>query len=123
MTFPRSQYPRFRRWAFRLFALTAIVGLSDRAMADRPPKGSTAKPEAESDGPSEDGAGTKKKHSFADLPGIQWTHGPGVTRIGSMGEIRLSDGYIGTESTGAQKLLQLMQNPTNGSELAFVAPA
>jgi uncharacterized membrane-anchored protein len=51
---------------------------------------------------------------------VQWTHGPAKVTIGDHGEMQLPEGYSYTGSSGAQKMMELMQNPTSGSELGML---
>src|SRR5262245_30995231 len=54
------------------------------------------------------------------LKSIEWTRGPAKAGIGNHAEIQVPAGYAYTGSTGAQKLLELMHNPTDGSELGIL---
>jgi uncharacterized membrane-anchored protein len=51
---------------------------------------------------------------------IQWTKGPAKVGIGDHAEIQIPEGFAYTGASGAQKLLELWQNPTNGNELGMI---
>jgi uncharacterized membrane-anchored protein len=51
---------------------------------------------------------------------IEWTQGPAKVGIGGHAEIQVPEGFAYTGATGAQKLLQLMHNPTSGTELGIL---
>ena len=51
---------------------------------------------------------------------IQWTQGPAKVGIGGHAEIQVPEGFAYTGATGAQKLLELMHNPTSGTELGIL---
>jgi uncharacterized membrane-anchored protein len=54
------------------------------------------------------------------LRSIQWTKGPAKVGIGDHGEIQVPEGFAFTGASGAQKLMELMQNPTSGTELGIL---
>ena len=67
----------------------------------------------------------KKKSSggtFEDNHGIQWTEGPATLPVGGQAQIKLPEGYMGTGPEGTKKILELNQNPADGSDLALVTP-
>ena len=70
-----------------------------------------AAPAAEEPPPSE----TQK-----EFKSIEWTQGPAKVGIGDHAELEVPDGFAYTGSTGARKLLELMHNPTDGSELGIL---
>jgi uncharacterized membrane-anchored protein len=51
---------------------------------------------------------------------IQWTHGPAKVNIGGHADLQVPEGFAYTGSSGAQKLLELMHNPTSGTELGIL---
>ena len=51
---------------------------------------------------------------------IQWTQGPAKVGIGGHAEIQVPEGFAYTGASGAQKLLELMHNPTSGTELGIL---
>lgn len=54
---------------------------------------------------------------------LDWQAGPMLGAIGdSLAEIDLPEGYVILGSQDTQRLMDLMQNPVSGDELAFVAP-
>jgi len=52
---------------------------------------------------------------------IAWTPGPAKVSIGSHAELQVPAGFVFTAGAGARKLLELMHNTTNGSELGMLA--
>jgi uncharacterized membrane-anchored protein len=54
---------------------------------------------------------------------IDWQDGPIVGKLGDIARISIPMGYRFTGKTGAQKLLELTQNPTDGNELGALIPA
>jgi uncharacterized membrane-anchored protein len=60
----------------------------------------------------------------AEPPKLAWQSGPLTAPIGaSLAEIVLPEGFVFLAADDTRKLLELMQNPTSGEELATVAPA
>lgn len=55
-------------------------------------------------------------------PPIDWTIGPGVAALGEHAEIRIPEDYQFTGPEGTKRLLEVMENPTSGRELGFLAP-
>src|SRR6266851_4652923 len=60
--------------------------------------------------------------SHADGPSIDWTPGPTVGNLGSIGQISIPKGYSFAGKEGAQKVLQSAQNPITGDELGVLVP-
>lgn len=60
----------------------------------------------------------------SEPPRLAWQPGPLTAPIGdSLAEIELPEGFVFLPAQDTVKLLELMQNPTSGDELATVAPA
>lgn len=53
---------------------------------------------------------------------IEWTDGPTAGKLGEIAQISVPDGYRFTGKAGAQKLLELTQNPSDGGEVGAVVP-
>jgi len=51
---------------------------------------------------------------------IEWTTGPAKVGIDNHAEIQVPDGFKYTGASGTRKLLELMHNPTDGSELGIL---
>jgi uncharacterized membrane-anchored protein len=51
---------------------------------------------------------------------IKWDEGPGKVSIGKESELQLPAGYRFTGPDGTRKMLELMHNPTDGSELGLL---
>jgi uncharacterized membrane-anchored protein len=54
------------------------------------------------------------------LNSLQWTVGPGTAKIGNQAEIKVPEGARFTGSAGTRKMLEMMHNPTAGSELGLL---
>ena len=54
--------------------------------------------------------------------GVNWTMGPGAGNLGGFAEIRIPEGYQFAGPSDARRLLEAMQNPTNGSEMGLLSP-
>jgi uncharacterized membrane-anchored protein len=54
------------------------------------------------------------------LNSLQWTVGPDTATIGDLAELKLPEGTRFTGGEGTRKLLELMHNPTDGSELGLL---
>jgi uncharacterized membrane-anchored protein len=51
---------------------------------------------------------------------IVWTKGPAKVKVGDQADLAVPDGFAYAGPEGAQKMLQLMRNPTDGSELGLL---
>jgi uncharacterized membrane-anchored protein len=56
------------------------------------------------------------------IKSINWIKGPGNAPVGEQAELKIPEGYVFTEGPGTRKMLELMQNPTSGSELGLFTP-
>jgi uncharacterized membrane-anchored protein len=54
--------------------------------------------------------------------GIKWQEGPSEAHMRDRADLKLPDGYIFADGKDTRQLMEKMQNPTNGSEVGFVAP-
>ena len=57
------------------------------------------------------------------LSAIDWQVGPSVAKIGDIAELELPKGYQFAAAQDTQMLLELMQNPTSGTELGLLTRA
>lgn len=53
---------------------------------------------------------------------IGWVEGPHQGQLGSIAQISIPSGYAFAGKEGAQKFLELTQNPTSGTELGIILP-
>jgi uncharacterized membrane-anchored protein len=82
---------------------------------------SKASPEPAAEPASETAAPERPlTESEKQFKSIQWTKGPAKVGIGGHAEIQVPEGFAYTGATGAQKLLDLMHNPTSGTELGIL---
>jgi uncharacterized membrane-anchored protein len=59
-----------------------------------------------------------------DRPALEWTAGPGTAPIGdSLAELDLPEDFLFLDAERTQHLMELMENPVSGQEVATVAPA
>src|SRR2546427_203221 len=54
--------------------------------------------------------------------GIQWEHGPVIGKLGGIAQMKVPEGYRFSGKAGAEKILELTKNPTNGNELGVLIP-
>ena len=66
------------------------------------------------------GAEPQPSETQKQFQAIQWTQGPAKVGIGGHAEIQVPEGFAYTGASGAQKLLELMHNPTSGTELGIL---
>lgn len=57
---------------------------------------------------------------FASLP---WQAGPALGRLGDIGTVKVPAKFRFLDANGAQKFLELLENPTDGSELGVLVSA
>ena len=55
------------------------------------------------------------------LQAIDWTKGPAKVGIGGHAELQVPEGFMYTGASGAQKLMELLHNPTSGTELGILS--
>lgn len=54
---------------------------------------------------------------------VRWLEGPGKGSIGDVAEINVPSGYVFADASDTKRLMEAMQNPTNGTELGLFAPS
>jgi uncharacterized membrane-anchored protein len=96
--------------------LAAVLGLTTAEPAGAKPK---AEPAAESPAAADEAA-AQEAETAKFLDSLQWTVGPGKATIGNQAEIEVPEGARFTGAEGTRKLLELMHNPTDGSELGLL---
>jgi len=79
-----------------------------------------AKPQAEP--ADEEAQGKEEGGDNAFLKSMSWTLAGQKAKIGNLAEITVPEGTRFTGSEGTRKMLEAMQNPTNGSELGLLTP-
>lgn len=90
-----------RPLSFLAFLLAFAAVLSAHAVADDKKPAAPAEPEQ---------------------PKIAWQKGPIVARLGTVGEIKVPEGYEFTDADGARKFNELTGNPSSGQELGVIVP-
>lgn len=53
---------------------------------------------------------------------VQWQRGPSVGDLGGIASINVPKGYFFADGKDTRTLMELMQNPTSGKEMGFIAP-
>jgi len=56
------------------------------------------------------------------LSQIDWQTHPEKGKLGRIAEVAIPEGFLFAGARDTRKLMEMMQNPTNGSELGFLAP-
>jgi uncharacterized membrane-anchored protein len=54
---------------------------------------------------------------------IKWQKGPSIGRLGDIAEVRIPAEYVFADAHDTRLLMEVMHNPTSGTELGFIAPA
>jgi uncharacterized membrane-anchored protein len=88
--------------------------------AAKRPSAEPAAPTDESPSEAQPEGDTADDETARMLAGLKWTVGPGKASVGSMAEIQVPEGTRFTGPDGTRKLLELMHNPTDGSELGLL---
>jgi len=89
-------------------------------------KKAVAKPETqegvkeETPGATQDEGGQAEAEATKFLNSLQWIVGPGTAKVGNQADIKVPEGARFTGSEGTRKMLEMMHNPTNGSELGLL---
>lgn len=55
-------------------------------------------------------------------PRIAWIVGPAVGELGTVATLNIPDGYVFAGPSDTRKIMESMQNLTDGSEMGFIAP-
>ena len=58
-----------------------------------------------------------------NIKDIKWQEGPSVGNLGNIADIYIPAGYVFAGPNDTRVLMELMQNPTSGKEMGFIAPA
>lgn len=101
--------------------LAAALGLASTQAAVAASKAKTkAEPIAEAPAGAEDEPTAAEDEAAKFLNSLQWTVGPGKATIGDQAELQVPEGARFTGADGTRKLLEMMHNPTDGSELGLL---
>ena len=107
----------------RSFTLGSALLVSLLATAPAAAKSKAApkqEPQAEPEAAAEQEPAAPPSETEREFKKIQWTQGPAKVGIGGHAEIKVPEGFSYTGASGAQKLLELMHNPTSGTELGII---
>jgi len=105
--------------ALFLFSAGYAVSASAKKAADRPAAQEEAKDQVP--GAAQDEGGQADDEATKFLNSLQWTVGPGTAKVGTQAEIKVPEGARFTGAEGTRKMLEMMHNPTGGSELGLLA--
>jgi uncharacterized membrane-anchored protein len=57
------------------------------------------------------------------LDAVKWQEGPSIGNLGGVAEVHVPAGYVFAGADDTRLIMEAMENPTNGTEVGFVAPA
>ncbi len=80
---------------------------------------------AESESPSpavENAAPSASEDNAAKVPGITWLRGSAKADIGGIAGIQVPEKFVFCGGKDTQKFLEMLQNPTGGTEVGMLAP-
>jgi len=106
--------------------LGALLLFSSGYAASASAKKAAAKPAAEGEvtgeapGEATDEASPPDSEAAKFLGSLHWTVGPGTAKIGNQAAIKVPEGARFVGSADTRKMLEMMHNPTNGSELGLL---
>jgi uncharacterized membrane-anchored protein len=80
----------------------------------------TSDPEAGDQGQGQQGPQGAADETAKFLASLKWTVGPGKAAVGNLAEIQVPEGARFTDAAGTRKMLEVMHNPTSGSELGLL---
>ena len=105
----------------RIALLVALLGLANAQVAVAASRVTAkAAPAEESPAAEVNEPSAAEDETTKFLGSLQWTVGPGKATIGSQAEIQVPEGARFTGPEGTRKLLEMMHNPTDGSELGML---
>lgn len=61
--------------------------------------------------------------SWEALDEVKFQKGPSLGELGTTAQVKVPAGYVFADGNDTRRLMETMQNPTNGRELGFVAPS
>jgi uncharacterized membrane-anchored protein len=68
------------------------------------------------------GAARPQDDALSAFEALPWTWGPATGELGAWASVEVPEGYRFVESAAARQLLEMMENPTSGSEVGLIAP-
>jgi uncharacterized membrane-anchored protein len=102
------------------FASLFLLATTQAAWCAKKPAARPAAPADEPAGEAQNEGDAADDPTVKLLASLQWTVGPGKAQVGSLAEIQVPEGTRFTGQDGTRKLLELMHNPTDGSELGLL---
>ena len=108
--------------ALLLFSTGYATSASARKAAAKPSAQEEAQDQGKGEipGAAQDEGGQEAAEATKFLNSLQWTVGPGTAKVGNQAEIKVPEGARFTGSAGTRKMLEMMHNPTGGSELGLL---
>src|SRR5919106_1511655 len=61
--------------------------------------------------------------AWDEYEGVKWQKGNSVGVLGDIAQVKVPEGYVFANANDTRLIMEANQNPTNGRELGFVAPA
>jgi uncharacterized membrane-anchored protein len=104
--------------SFTLGSALLVSLLATVPAAAKPAPKAKPEPEAKPEAEEPEAPPSESEREFAK---IAWTKGPAKVGVGGHAEIQVPEGFAYTGGSGAQKLLELMHNPTSGTELGILS--
>jgi uncharacterized membrane-anchored protein len=103
--------------SFTLGSALLVSLLATLPATAKPASKAKPEPEANQEAEKPEAPQSEAEREFAK---IDWTKGPAKVGIGEHAEIQVPEGFAYTGGSGAQKLMELMHNPTSGTELGIL---
>jgi uncharacterized membrane-anchored protein len=60
---------------------------------------------------------------WENIESVQFSKGPSLGDLGKTGQVKVPEGYVFAGGNDTRSIMEMMQNPTSGRELGFLAPA
>jgi uncharacterized membrane-anchored protein len=60
---------------------------------------------------------------WQDFPSVKFQKGPAQGTLGTTAQVKVPEGFVFAGGNDTRRIMETLQNPTNGRELGFVAPA
>ena len=97
------------------------TGYATSASAKKAAAKAEAEVAGETPGEVTGAASAEESEAAKFLSSLDWTVGPGTAKVGNQAELKVPEGARFTGAEGTRKMLEMMHNPTGGSELGLLA--
>src|SRR5687767_13244609 len=61
--------------------------------------------------------------SWEAIEDVKFQKGPSLGELGTAAQVKVPSGYLFAAANDTRTIMEMMENPTSGRELGFVAPA